>query len=120
MLEQLEREDTVERRVREWQSFVDVRLHEVEARGARELDVRRAQVGPRVRELEALLARDGREPGSFRADVEDALAGTKLGGSDRLAKAEQRLGIALRLLRGALVVELLEAGGGVRAAMLAA
>jgi hypothetical protein len=44
----------------------------------------------------------------------------KLGCGERLPKAEQRLGIALRLLRRALVVELLETVGRVRAAMLAA
>lgn len=119
MLEQLETEDAVEGRIRKRQGLVDVRLHDSEAGCACELDVRGAQVGAGVRELEAQLPRDDREPGSLRADVEYALARAELGCGDRLTKAEQRLGIALGLLRSALVVELPETVGRVRAAMLA-
>lgn len=120
VLEQLKGKHTVERCIGKRQALIDVRLHHLEATGTSKLDVGRAQVGARVRELEPLLARDDCEPASLRADVEYALAGMELGRSDRLAKAEQRLRIALRLLGRALVVELFQAVGRVRAAMLAA
>jgi hypothetical protein len=43
----------------------------------------------------------------------------KVGRGERLAESEQRFGIALGLLGSALLVELLEAVGRVRPAMLA-